>query len=333
MDRDLSMYLSPLEAQPDPGLDTDDPRLAELVALADRGKYDSAADQAEALASEGVHDIRALSYLLYQAFREGGLTALGDIFEVILGAIGSNSEAIGPKKRKKDHFNRRLTWLFNTIVDALEYDVKNRTPEWDAFCEGAEREVLSVIIRAADRVAGELTEDVYATAATALGRLAGFLRSQLEKAPEATRAPQADAGETPSPAPAAPQEAPLSTREAPPGRPDGVGATVPVSGAFRNRVELVVSHQFLDLVAKLRAFEVLLEKGEVMKAAVVAEDVQQLIESFDPRAHFPELFARFSALLSNNIAPVSECFEERDSLAWKALGQYYRVDLDGFVRS
>ncbi|MGK3962629.1 type VI secretion system protein IglI family protein [Sorangium sp. So ce1667] len=333
MARDLTRFLEPIEPQPEPGLEADDPRLAELVALADQGQYGAAADAAEALADEGVHDIRALSFLYYQAFIEGGIAALEQVFDVVRAALGPRFEAIGPARRRAEHFNKRLAWLFDTIVDALEYHQKNATPAWDALQQGLDRGALEAVLRAGDLVAADLSADAYASASRALGRLLGALRARAEvlaAAPAATAAPAlaTPASEQPSPAPwdDAPPAAPAAA--APPGEVAPAAAAI----AGRARIELAVAPAFLELLAKLRAFETLIGKGELEKAAIVAEDVQQLIESFDPRAYFPEVFARFSALLSGHIGALSEHLEERGSLAWKARSQFYRVDLEGFVR-
>src|SRR5690349_5299706 len=180
MARDLTRLLEPIEPQPEPGLETDDPRLAEIVALADQGNYGAAADAAEALADEGVHDIRALSFLYYQAFIEGGIAALEQVFDVVRAALGPSFEAIGPARRRAEHFNKRLAWLFDTIVDALEYHQKNATPAWDALQQGLDRAALEGVLRAGDLVAAALAADAYASAARALGRLLGALRARAE---------------------------------------------------------------------------------------------------------------------------------------------------------
>ena len=91
------------------------------------------------------------------------------------------------------------------------------------------------------------------------------------------------------------------------------------------------SHKFLELQSKLRAFELLVEQGNHERAAVVADDLLQLIEHFDPRTYFPELFVQFSALFSTNIGLLEQHWERRESMAWKALDQFYRVDLKKFV--
>lgn len=330
MARDLTMFLEPIEPGPEPGLEADDPRLAEILALADQGKHGAAADAAEALAAEGIFDIRPLSFLFYAAFLEGGIAALGPVLDAVLAALGPSFEAIGPARRRKEHFNKRLAWLFETIIDGLEYHKQNGTPAWDDLQEGLDPATIEAILRSGERVAAALDADVYAGAARGLGRLLGFLRDHAEALAEAPEPPPSSPASEPPPP--APREGEPPASPGAPAPPAGE-ALAAMGGASQARIEIVAAHPFLELLAKLRAFELVIERGELEKAAIVAEDVQQIVESFDPRVHFPETFARFSALLSRHIDELSPHLEERDSLAWKARSQFYRVDLEGFIRS
>jgi hypothetical protein len=117
--------------------------------------------------------------------------------------------------------------------------------------------------------------------------------------------------------------------------PSNGAPVLAASSADPGRLEmmLAVSHRFVELTQKLRAFEELIKKHEYRKAALVADDLQQIIEHFDPRSYFPEVFAGFSAHLSRNIHALAEHWDDRESVAWKALAQFYHVDLDGFVES
>jgi hypothetical protein len=49
--------------------------------------------------------------------------------------------------------------------------------------------------------------------------------------------------------------------------------------------------------------------------------------------HFPEMFASFSRGVAMHIAELDGYWQQRSEPAWKALQQYYQVDLDGFVES
>ncbi len=74
-----------------------------------------------------------------------------------------------------------------------------------------------------------------------------------------------------------------------------------------------------------------MKKNDLARAAVVADDLMRTIDSFDPRAYFPELFSDFSELLSKHIDTLANHWQDRESTAWKAHAQFYRVDLKRFV--
>ncbi|WP_437720388.1 type VI secretion system protein IglI family protein [Sorangium sp. So ce861] len=330
MARDLGLFLQTLEVAAEPGLDATDARLDELVELAGRDRYAEVADRVEALSREGIHDVRALSFYLFAAFREGGLAELGRIFEVVSMALGPNFEAFGPAKRRKDHVDRRLAWLFQTVVDELEYHEKALTPAWDALHAGLAPGALGEAVAGAERVARALEGGAYGPAAQQLGRLAAWLRRRAEvlASRPAPEEPRPAAERAPPAAEAPPGERPAAAVAPAVAAPAAGGGS---SDPLRARVELTASHHFLELAAKLRAFEVLVEKREFAKAAVVADDLQRILESFDPRTYFPELFASYSALLSEHIGMLAEHLEDRDSLARRALDQFYRVDLKRFA--
>jgi hypothetical protein len=93
------------------------------------------------------------------------------------------------------------------------------------------------------------------------------------------------------------------------------------------------SPAFLQLLDRLRAFETLLARHENDKAAIVAQDIEATIAQFDPRLYFPELFSGFFAGLAEHAAELAAFQGEQDSMAWRAMGQLYRVDLEAFLRA
>lgn len=84
---------------------------------------------------------------------------------------------------------------------------------------------------------------------------------------------------------------------------------------------------------KLEAFEALVKRGDMGKAAVVAQDIDACVQSFDPRVYLPKLFMPYFRLLSANIGSIAPHWHETDSAAWRALEQLYRVDLDAFLEA
>jgi len=354
LSRDLKLYLSPLPATDQPDLPDSDDRLVELRNLIQPSEpqesaFGKAADIAESVANDGIYDIRAIVYLLLGAFWEGGIKALFDVAEVVTMALGTNAAAIGPKfvskpGWRKDTWNKRLSFLFGTIRDKLIAYEKSRGERWDILAGGVDVADIQHVMEALSRAEKVLTAEVYTESLTQVAKIQSFLQDLAgnvaaeQKAEEVTKK-ATNAGKeakdiTPTTSAATTESATNTTTATPPAvhNTSGPIPAAQVQRTARSRVELVVSPQFVELVEKLRAFEALLEKRHLQKAAVVAEDLQTIIQSFDPRVYFPELFSRFTALYSRNVSQLGEYMDDDKSREWKALEQFYRVDLDSFVR-
>jgi hypothetical protein len=315
MSRDLQILQQPLDVASEPGLPSTDGRLTLITDLAERRSFREAADRVEELLADGIYDIRAISVYLFQAFFEGGFAVAGEVLSTLQGLLTTNLEAVGPQKRREDHFNRRMSWLFDTIIDTTRYHALKQTPEWKRWTDAVDLEAVEVAVAAGDALMSALGSPNFKLASQSLSRLIEVLRGQAEqlKAPvPATKAAE----------PAVSTHTPQVQAAG-----DEGGSLEPV----RRRVELVVTHPFLELSAKLKAFEQLIEQGDIEKAALVGDDINTTLESFDPRSYFPELFGAYSALMSKHILRLSGYWENRDSPSWKALTQFYRVDLRGFV--
>jgi predicted component of type VI protein secretion system len=81
----------------------------------------------------------------------------------------------------------------------------------------------------------------------------------------------------------------------------------------------------------MRAFATLTERGDVSRAAILADEITRAIENFDPRLYFPELFSEFSRLLSDHVDELEVAWQARETLAWKVRAQFSQVDLKRFV--
>ncbi|HEU4412955.1 MAG TPA: type VI secretion system protein IglI family protein [Polyangiaceae bacterium] len=311
----MARALEPLRRplSPGPELDPLDPRLAAVVDAAERRQFREAADRAEALFAEGVYDVQAVSIYLYQAFAEGGLGALGELFATAEALAGDNLGALSPARRREERLDRRLGWLFDTVNDALEYHVLKNTPDWARWREGVGPDAFAEALARGEALGGRLRAGGFKAGEAGLGRLL----TRLQPLAPVLAPPPA-----PAPPPAAAQ-APAAAVASP-----AAHATLEPS---RHRVELVASDKFVELLCKLRAFEALVERKNYQKAALVGDDLLQTLDDFDPRAYFPELFAGFSALFSEHVDQLAPHWGDRDTITWKALAQFYRVDLKGFV--
>jgi hypothetical protein len=327
---DLTLLLAPLSPPTNGFLDSSDERLLSLDALADKGQFESLAHQVEELLGSGVVDIRPISYYLYQAFAVGGWAALVDVLRVTDNLLGPSFNAVGPELRREDFFNRRLRWLFDKIAAALTYHEKGLTPQWRAWRDALTHDVRSALLTHGEQVSARLPAPAYDTAGAALSQVISFVRNHA-------------LDPTPPPPVATPKPQSVRPHHAPPDRPLTLPpASVPAVGfevsaepqrAGLQRLELWAAPPFVDLCRKLEAFEELVQKEQFEKAAVVASDIAQRIENFDPRDHFPNLFAHFAAMQSKHVRALTRYAEGSDSPAWHALRQFYLLDLRGFVDS
>ncbi|ACY12812.1 type VI secretion system protein IglI family protein [Haliangium ochraceum] len=92
-----------------------------------------------------------------------------------------------------------------------------------------------------------------------------------------------------------------------------------------------VSPAMQELLRKLRGFSNLVQRGDYAKAAVIANDLRQIIENFDPVVFLPRLFVDYFRNLNGSIAEILPHWEAMGSPSWKALEQFYRVDLESFL--
>lgn len=316
MARNLSRFVTPLAKVEDAGLESTDPRIVAITDLVEAERWTEAADRAEEMFDQGIYDIRPIGTYLWVAFAEGGFTALPALLAAVAALSGENADAIGPTKKRDEQIDRRFAWLFEKLADAFRYHQAKLTPEWQAWNEGADEHVFSDAEAAARSLATLVAVGPRAATARSLGRVVSWLADRKE---ELTRAPRRrDEPATATPTPTKTSDPPAVVDQNP---------LVPP----RHSAQLVVSERFNALTAKLKAFEMLIEGGQLQKAALVGDDVLAEIESFDPRAYFPEVFARFSGLMSKNVDALATHWEGRESPQWKAMLQFYRVDLKGFV--
>jgi hypothetical protein len=81
-----------------------------------------------------------------------------------------------------------------------------------------------------------------------------------------------------------------------------------------------------ELLQRLTLFEQLVADGATTQAAVVADDIEDRLNNFDPRRYFPALFAGYYAALADNMNDIEDAWEDRDSARWRVLRQLCQLD-------
>lgn len=306
--RALPYLQSPLSVGNGEGLPTTDPRFADIARASEAGRHSEAADAADRILAEGLIDIRLMKYGAFAAFMEDGIQRLPDILDGLQAVLHTSLERIGPAHKRGLHVRKSVSWLLDQLERTLAYHHARRDAAWRKLASGPER--VEAALEGLARLVEALPVEDRPAVEEPRSRLGRTLReiherSRAETAPEPLEPPEPDGPAPRSPPEAHPQE----------------GATVHIQA----------SPPLTLLLEKLRAFESLTRRGDFRKAALVAADVQGVIDHFDPREYFPDLFATFGGLLSEHVDSIAPYWDQRESVSWRMLEQFYRVDLSAFV--
>jgi hypothetical protein len=225
-----------------------------------------------------------------------------------------NWDAVGPVKNREKHAQTSLNWFLRQLVKKLQYE------------EGKDSDVYQQWVAeiSSDEVqeALDASEELQGAFGTALEDQAEPLLDGLSKVNEwlstfqrlVYREPEPELEEEVESAEVEPAE-----MVAPVGAPI---ADVAVSAEGSYHLQL--------LLKKMEVFSRLIEKEDFPKAAIVADDINQIIADFDPRIYFPKMFSRYSLLRAVNIGELNASEEHKGTLEWQTMQDLYKVDLDSF---
>lgn len=341
---DLSVLNQPLEMAENPGLETTDPRLDEIATLGQDGDYPGAAAAAQSVLEAGVYDVRVLGFFFYGVFLEQGIAGLLPILQTLSGILRDNWQAFGPKTHKEKQTQTALRWFFNQLQKKLQYEENTKGGQWEEWLGAVTVEDVQEIIDAIDeirRVLGPALQDASGPILDALGKISQWLRSfqQMVHSAPSEAEPEAESEAEPEPEPEYEpdreeelEEAEVEesvherTRRAAPTR------SIQPAPEERSETSIEGSYHLQMLIRKMEAFAQLIEEQKFFHAALVADDINETINNFDPKLFFPKLFSRYLSLLMLNIGEIIDYEDHKESPEWNAMKEYYRVDLDGFMQ-
>jgi hypothetical protein len=87
-----------------------------------------------------------------------------------------------------------------------------------------------------------------------------------------------------------------------------------------------------ELQRKVDVFASVLAKGEILKAAIIVNDINGLLESFDARKYLPWIFGPYFTELSQHVNQVADYSDSSGTPQWLALTDLYTADLDLFLK-
>ncbi len=305
------------EVTESPGLDTIDPRFMDITSLVENGDYLGAATQAEEILEAGVCDIRITGFFLYGVFLEQGVGAMTAVFGSLTNLLTENWEALGPTKNRGKHCQTSLGWFFRQLVKKMQYEEEKQSDVWDQWVAEVSSDDVQEALDAGEqfqKASGMALEDEAGPLLEGFAKVNDWLKAfqrvvYREPEPEAEAEPESEA------------EAEAEPKE--------MRATP--SDTAHDAVYAEDSYHVQLLQRKMEAFEQLIQEGQFPKAAIVADDINQTIANFDPRAYFPRMFSKFSLLLALNIGEITAFEENKGSVEWQTMKDLYKVDLDSFV--
>jgi hypothetical protein len=85
------------------------------------------------------------------------------------------------------------------------------------------------------------------------------------------------------------------------------------------------------LLKKLAAFERVVQDNRFVEAALLAGDINESINNFDPKLYFPKLFESFVRLQALNFEALSTSAQQSEEQQWQAMQEWLKVDIDSFI--
>ncbi|PPD28451.1 MAG: hypothetical protein CTY21_13130, partial [Methylomonas sp.] len=68
------------------------------------------------------------------------------------------------------------------------------------------------------------------------------------------------------------------------------------------------------------------------QAALLAEDINHTLATFDPKLYFPKLFETFVRLQVINFEALTAYADLQEDPQWQAMQEWLKVDLDSFIK-
>jgi hypothetical protein len=305
-----------------PGLESFDPRMGEITGLVQGGEFLEGARQVEQLANEGIYDVRLVGYFYFGMYLEQGLGALPEIFESLTHTFEVNWEAYGPSTRRERAAQTGLGWLFKQLSRNLERVESTKGETWDSWVEQLTTEDVDRALAQVDalrEVVARVLEDEAAPLLDNLARLREWIQAFRGAVPDPPspewEEDDDDEAEDDDFVNELEEDDTLSAPSAPAPQAAPAGS----------------SPQMAQLLKKLAVFEQLVQRGEMFRAKVVADDVTGLLQSFDPLLYFPEIFSTYLRLCAEHVDGLVQFEPTKGSLQWRAAERFYRVDIDSFA--
>lgn len=309
----------------------------QLAQQCDRGECIEAAQQAAELLRADVYDLRLACVLLVGVFVEQGASKLPELLRCTQRLVADEAAAPPSLRSTPRVVDTTVQWLLQALLTHIDFHTQRRDDTWAQWLQTGDEGLPTALVQETSELARALGEVVEQPASLgvlrrierwAKGDLARALSTRAKEAarasgPEPTREPDPDDLEHDDLEPDDLEhdeafDEPRASSRAHALAP-GTAATEPDSPALAM------------LRRKLHGFQRLVHRGDFAKAAIIAHDVQRILEQFDPVEFLPSLFAGYFRTMSQALDELRPHLDEPDDTPWQVLSRFYQADLDGFL--
>lgn len=333
--------------------------IQQLVQRADRGECIEAAREAAELLQGGAFDVRLAGIYWVGLFIERGLSYLPELMRSATRMVVEERGLPSALRSSPRVIDSALHWVLQTLWTHIQFHAPRRDDTWMGWQRGVGPELAAELSASTDALARAIVDVVPQPAsASAFARLSRWAKGDLARTlqHEAARAASADDHTSADACASEGSATATGRREEPDASPepfadaedeDYDGDDFGDDGDDENEEDdrneedepamrrsslpFDESPALIALRRKLRAFELLIERGDLGKAAIVAHDVEHILDTFDPIAFLPSLFATYLRLTSQRMVELQPYLDDRGSAAWKLLARFYQADLAGFL--
>jgi len=301
-----------------------DEKFNAVTTLIERGEYDEALPIIESSFKEKTCDIRLTMFYIYLYVHSGGMKHLFEVIPLLQDLMTTHWEKLSPPSKRDQQAEQSIRWFLSRILKSYEkihQSFKNKNPiPLKSLTAGLEREMISTF----NENMSKLHETLLAKwdNPTLGNQLLNVQKKAIDLSQTAVTPEQKkeapiveEKNSEPVAEPAIETPHPSDTEKQP-----IVSYGIPLEA-------LEPSENMKQLYKKLEAFQLLVDKGDYDKAAIIAEDIDKKIEQFNPVDYFPKLFVEYYSQYAKHAGKVGGGIEHTHP----TLQKLFQADLATFI--
>jgi hypothetical protein len=320
----ILLFQGSLPVTDNPGIDTIDPRYDAIVSYVQDDNFIAAITLIEDLFAEEIFDIRMISYYLYGYWLDNGFGSLNVVLQCLNNILSDNFEAVGPIANHDQNFEKSLSWIMRQILKKINYEEKKNSSLWQQWYTSITEEDISHILETGEILCGTLTQKIPDKAVDIIN-LWNKIQASLKAIKKMVARPldlittETDNDKT---------EFPLLVSEE-----NDLKGELESKEPINSYQAYETSYPMTLLLKKISAFERMINEKKFDRAALILEDIKLSLSTFEPTVYLPKIFENFVKLQALNINDLLICQQERGTVEWEVMQEWFKVDLDGFINS